>query len=306
MIEAPLLEELRQTQIEVGRVHKKLAEKAGDDLTWNPDQIREFLLDIDADGDSPSHVRVCGATKSGKSFFVNQIISVGLKSLGFDADFTVIDPYHSQTKWVIPPTVSNDSEAAVALIMQWAAACDGKPLDRPGVLVVDELDSLLADYKDKAPDKEKDLLAAAIKTIVKKGRHYNRFFYWLGQNGNTSAGLQWSDIKNLNQIYLGGVADDYCENGLKGRNKNRWLGELEALRDKSKYHALVHCKGANPYTRLLPKSYFETEATAVEITAAPTKMVCPKCQSTKTKKSGILNGRQRLYCHDCKADSYAE
>jgi hypothetical protein len=302
MIEAPLLEELRQTQIEVGRVHKKLAEKAGDSLVWNPDQIREFLLDVDADGDSPSHLRICGATKSGKSFLVNQIIAGGLKSLGFDADFTVIDPYHSQTKWAVAPTVKDDSKAAYELILQWAAACDGKPLERPAVLVVDELDSLIADYGEP--------LSEAIKKLIKKGRHFNRYFYWLGQNGNCPKKMQWSDVKNFNQIYLGTVADDYCENGLRARQKNRWLGELEALRDKSKYHAIVHAKGCNPYTRLLPRSYFASETTTAAsetgATAAEPVLKCPKCGSANTKKAGALNGRQRVKCHDCGKQSYAE
>jgi hypothetical protein len=122
--------------------------------------------------------------------------------------------------------------------------------------------------------------------------------------------MQWSDVKNFNQIYLGSVADDYCENGMKGRQKNRWLGELEALRDKSKYHSIVHCKGCNPYTRLLPKAYFETEATATAsetgATAAEPVLKCPKCGSANTKKAGALNGRQRLKCHDCTKQSYAE
>jgi hypothetical protein len=301
-IEAPLLEQIRLLEIELGKLAKQMTAKQGDNLIWNPDQIREFLLDIDADGDAPSHLRICGATKSGKSFLVNQIISGGLKSLGFDADFTVIDPYHSQTKWAVPPTVKNDPDAAAALIMQWAEACSGEPLTRPAVLVVDELDSLISDY---GPE-----LAEAIKTIVKKGRHFGRYFYWLGQNGNVPKKMQWSDVKNFNQIYLGNVADDYAENGLKGRNKNKWLGELEALRDKSKYHALIHCKGANPYTRLLPREYFTTtppgataEPAAESTTTAP---ACPKCGSTKVKKAGNLNGRQRIKCNDCGKQSYAD
>jgi hypothetical protein len=301
MIEAPLLEELRQTQIEVGRVHKKLAEKAGDDLVWNADQIREFLLDIDADGDAPSHLRICGATKSGKSFLVNQIISGGLKSLGFDAAFTVIDPYSSQTKWATPPTVRDDPEAAYKLILEWAAACDGSPLPRPAVLVVDELDSLISDYGES--------LSEAIKKIIKRGRHNNRFFYWLGQSGNCPKKFQWTDIKNFNQIYLGTVADDYSENGLKGRNKNRWLGELEALRDKSKYHALIHEKGCNPYTRLLPKNYFTAAPSAPSATPGATTepgLQCPKCGSGAVKKAGWLNDRQRVKCHDCNKQSFAE
>lgn len=300
VIEAPLLEELRQTQIEVGRVHKKLAEKAGDDLVWSADQIREFLLDIDADGDAPSHVRICGATKSGKSFLVNQIISGGLKSLGFDADFTVIDPYHSQTKWATPPAVKDDSKAAFELILQWAAACDGSPLDRPGVLVVDELDSLIADYGEP--------LSEAIKKLIKKGRHFQRYFYWLGQNGNCPKKMQWSDVRNFNQLYLGTVADDYAENGLKGRNKNRWLGELEALRDKSKYHALIHNKGCNPMTRLLPRAYFTTTPPTgtPDAAAAEPSLKCPKCHSARVKRAGTLNDRQRVKCHDCGKQSYAE
>ena len=306
-IEAPLLEQVRLLEIELGKMAKQLTAKKGDDLIWNPDQIREFLLDIDADGDAPSHLRIAGATKSGKSYFVNQIISGGLESVGFAADFTVIDPYHSQTKWAVPPTVKNDADAAAALIMEWAEACSGEPLTRPHVLVVDELDSLISDF---GPE-----LADAIKTIVKKGRHFGRYFYWLGQNGNVPKKMQWSDVKNFNQIYIGSVADDYAENGLKGRNKNRWLGELEALRDKSKYHAIIHCKGANPYTRLLPREYFTTTppgATA-EPPAEPTNptttapaLTCPKCHSSKVKKAGNLNGRQRIKCNDCGKQSYAD
>jgi hypothetical protein len=33
---------------------------------------------------------------------------------------------------------------------------------------------------------------------------------------------------------------------------------------------------------------------------------CPKCQSANTKRAGALNGRQRLKCHDCGKQSFAE
>ena len=285
-IEAPLLNEIAALEVELGKLQRKLAGKDnGNSLVWTAEQIRAFLLDDDPL--APSHLRICGATKSGKSYFVNQIISGGLKSLGFDAEFTVVDPYFSQTQWAVKPTISDDSEAARGLILQWSEACDGEPLPKPSILVVDELDSLLADYP---------ILSEAIKKIVKKGRHFNRFFYWLGQNGNCPKQLQWSDVKNFNQIYLGSVADDYAENGLKGRNKNRWLGELEALREKSKYHAIAHPKGMNPYTVLLPGQYFEPAPQAI----APQALTCPKCGSRDIKKNGIhIDGRQKIKCSSC-------
>jgi transposase-like protein len=60
----------------------------------------------------------------------------------------------------------------------------------------------------------------------------------------------------------------------------------------------------------LPKSYFEsTEAAAAsETTAAAVEpgLKCPKCQSANTKRAGALNGRQRVKCHDCGKQSFAE
>jgi len=41
-------------------------------------------------------------------------------------------------------------------------------------------------------------------------------------------------------------------------------------------------------------------------TAAEPALKCPKCGSVNTKKAGALNGRQRVKCHDCNKQSYAE
>jgi hypothetical protein len=234
------------------------------------------------------------------------LIAGGLASLGVAATFTVLDPFGSDTTWAIPPTVSDDPELAAATVREWADAAKDRAnrLSSPNILVIDEADTLIKDYQ----------LAGTVKDLIKMGRHANRFIWFCGQNGNTVPGLQWSDLRNVSAIYLSAVAVDYVENGMKGRDKNRLLGELEALSEKTRYYALIQPKEKKPYSATVPEQLFPKAtgpAPKATATAAPAQspgaLVCPKCNSSKVKKNGtaLINGerRARILCHDCGKNS---
>ena len=293
-IEAPLVAEIEDLQRELGRL--TAVKKTPADHTWRVDQIRE-LITQQRDQVGPNHLRVAGASESGKSYLINQLIAGGLASVGVAADFVVLDPFGSDTDWATPPTVTDDPEAAAEIVIEWSEAAKDRStrLERPTILVIDEGDTLIKDFA----------LAGAVKDLLKMGRHANRFLWLCGQNGNTIPSMQWSDLRNMAQIYLGGVAVDYCENGLKGRDRNRLLGELEALSAATRYYALIQRKDAKPYCVTVPKVLFPDAAGLVSETeanpqATPAAAACPKCGGTRIKSDGYTRDRRRrIYCHDC-------
>jgi hypothetical protein len=120
----------------------------------------------------------------------------------------------------------------------------------------------------------------------------------------------------VSAIYLSAVAVDYVENGMKGRDKNRLLGELEALSEKTRYYALIQPKEKKPYCATVPERLFPDSPTGGRETPGPAPaqpalppgaLVCPKCESSKVKKNGtaLINGerRARILCHDCGKNS---
>jgi hypothetical protein len=294
-IEAPLVAEIADLQRELGRL--TAVKKTPADHTWRVDQIRELITQQRGDQVGPNHLRVAGASESGKSYLINQFIAGGLASVGVAADFVVLDPFGSDTDWATPPTVTDDPEAAAEIVVEWSEAAKDRStrLERPTILVIDEGDTLIKDFA----------LAGAVKDLLKMGRHANRFLWLCGQNGNTISSMQWSDLRNMGQIYLGGVAVDYCENGLKGRDRNRLLGELEALSAATRYYALIQRKDAKPYCVTVPKVLFPDAAGLVSETeanpqATPAAAACPKCGGTRIKSDGYTRDRRRrIYCHDC-------
>ena len=294
-IEQPLLDEIAALTIELGRVKKKISK---DNMNWQPNQIREFFVKEREGKAEPTHVRIGGASESGKSYMINQLVSGGLASMGVEAvDFFLLDPYGSDTKWDVEPAVYDDAERAAEVVRNWGKNAKGDKLPRPTILMIDEFDTLVAEFD----------LAQAVKDVVKLGRHRNRFLWMIGQSGNCPKGFTWTDVKNLNQIYLGSVAEDYVNNGLKGRGKNKWLGEIEALREKSKFHAIVTPKDCNPYTVLIPAVLFPSASPAHPDTGnsaqVGTGLRCPKCGSENVRKDGTYDYRgtrkQRLKCGAC-------
>jgi hypothetical protein len=294
-IEAPLVAEIADLQRELGRL--TAVKKTPADHAWRVDQIRELITQQRGDQVGPNHLRVAGASESGKSYLINQFIAGGLASVGVAADFVVLDPFGSDTSWVTPPTVTDDPEAAAAIVVEWSEAAKDRStrLERPTILVIDEGDTLIKDFA----------LAGAVKDLLKMGRHANRFLWLCGQNGNTIPSMQWSDLRNMAQIYLGGVAVDYCENGLKGRDRNRLLGELEALSAATRYYALIQRKDAKPYCVTVPKVLFPDAAGSASLSdadpqATPAAAACPKCGGTHIKSDGYTRDRRRrIYCHGC-------
>ncbi len=299
ILAAPLEAEIEALEVENGRLIKLLSAKAGKPLEWQAEQIAALLTHNRQGELGPNHLRIAGASESGKSHLVNQLIAGGLASLGVAATFTVLDPFGSDTTWAIPPTVSDDPELAAATVREWAEAAKDRAnrLPGPAILVIDEADTLIKDHQ----------LAGTVKDLIKMGRHANRFIWFCGQNGNAVPGLQWSDLRNVSGIYLSAVAVDYVENGMKGRDKNRLLGELEALSEKTRYYALIQPKEKKPYCATVPERLFpdsptggrETPAQAPAQQAQPRALVCPKCESSRVKR----NGGGRIYCHDCGKNS---
>jgi hypothetical protein len=308
MIEDPLLQEIQALQIEVGRVHKKLAAKEGKPFEWSPEQIKDLLVRELEDGSlRPNHLRIAGESESGKSHLVNQLISEGLNHFGLNCDFELFDPFPSDTRWAMAPTIADDSEAVLARLNHWREFCEAENTvkrDRPLVIICDESDEMVRQYKEKMVD--------CIKAIWKRGRHLNVILWLLGQNGNVAQlkPLDWSDLKNAGSAYLNQVGFDYLKNGLKGRNTAALLGELEAIAEKHSYYALIHMKGKpRPYAVAIPKQLFPAAATAPSATPGATPepaLKCPKCHSVNVKKAGFVNGRQRVKCHTCDKQSFAE
>jgi hypothetical protein len=205
------------------------------------------------------------------------------------------------------PTIADDSEAVLERLNHWRAFCESEESskrDRPMVIICDESDEMVRQYKDGMVD--------CIKAIWKRGRHLNVILWLLGQNGNVSQlrPLDWSDLKNAGSVYLNQVSFDYLKNGLKGRNTAALLGELEAIAEKHSYYALIHMKGKpRPYAVAIPKQLFPTapSATPGATGATPEPVLkCPKCGSSAVKRAGFVNDRQRVKCHDCNKQSFAE
>jgi hypothetical protein len=314
VIEGPLRAEIEALEVELGRLTKKLnAKESKVGFEWTTEQIEALLVRTLEDGTRrPNHLRIAGESESGKSHFVNQLISQGLKHFGLDCDYEVFDPYPSDTRWAIPPTISDDSRAVLDRLTHWKEVIEDQNAakrERPLVLVCDEADEMIRQYKGD--------FVECVKAIWKRGRHINVILWLLGQNGNVKAlsPLDWSDMKNAGAVYLNQVCFDYLKNAMKGRAMNSLTGELEVIAEKHPYYALVHPKGkSRPYPVAVPKVLFPntTTTTPPGATAEPaaesttTAPVCPKCGSTKVKKAGNLNGRQRIKCNDCGKQSYAD
>lgn len=317
-IEGPLRAEIEALEVELGRLSKKLnAKESKVGFEWTTEQIEALLVRTLEDGTRrPNHLRIAGESESGKSHFVNQLISQGLKHFGLECDYELYDPYPSDTRWAIPPTISDDSKAVLARLNHWKEVIedqDAAKRERPLVLVCDEADEMIRQYKAD--------FVECVKAVWKRGRHLNVILWLLGQNGNVKnlAPLDWSDLKNAGGIYLNQVCFDYLKNAMKGRAMNSLTGELEVIAEKHPYYALVHPKGkSRPYPVAVPKVLFPntTTTTPPGATTPPAELpateattpalVCPKCGSDKVKKSGNLNGRQRIRCNSCKRQSYAD
>jgi len=304
--QAGILAELAEAEAEIGRLTKALEAKAGKPQTWQIDEIRALLVRTLEDGTRrPNHLRIAGESESGKSHLVNQLITDGLAALALDVELEVLDPYPSDTNWRIPPTIADDPAAVAQRLGELKTICESsdkqQQRQRPLLIVVDEIDALILEFKQQVTD--------AIKVLLKRGRHCGIILWMLGQNGNVRslAPMDWSDLKNAGQVYLNQVAFDYAKNGLAGRASGSTVGELEAVSARSPYYALVHPKGAaRPYTTAIPKQLFEQPAPPASQPDAPTgaiKTRCPKCGSDNTKSNGsALSGgelKRRIKCHNC-------
>lgn len=300
----PLQAELDAAQVEIGRLARLLAAKRGDSLEWQLEQVKALLVRSLEDGTvRPNHLRIAGESESGKSHLVNQLITSGVAAMGLGVDIELYDPYPSDTTWEIAPTIADDPEAIAARLVELKELCqspDRAKLARPLIVVVDECDALILQFKGAVTE--------ALKVILKRGRHCNVILWMLGQNANVKAlGWDWSDIKNAGGVYLNQVGYDYAKNGMAGRNTGI-VGELDAIASRYPYYALIHPKGAaRPYAVAVPKVLFPTAKAATEaateaqgIAQGVGKVACPKCKSDRTKSNGkALEGKRRIYCNNC-------
>ena len=302
--QAGILAELAEAEAEIGRLTKALEAKAGKPQTWQLDEIRALLVRTLEDGTRrPNHLRIAGESESGKSHLVNQLITDGLAALALDVELEVLDPYPSDTNWRVAPTIADDPAAVAQRLGELKTICessDKQLRQRPLLIVVDEIDALILEFKQ---------VTDAIKVLLKRGRHCGIILWMLGQNGNVRslAPMDWSDLKNAGQVYLNQVAFDYAKNGLAGRASGSTVGELEAVSARASYYALVHPKGAaRPYAVAVPKVLFTEQPAQPASQPAPAgaiKTRCPKCGSDNTKSNGsALSGgelKRRIKCHNC-------
>jgi len=302
-IVAPIQTELDAAHVEIARLARLLAAKDGASLEWQVEQVRSLLVRTLEDGSTrPIHLRIAGESESGKSHLVNQLITTGLPALGLDADIELYDPYPSDTTWKIAPTIADDPDAIAARLVELKEICqnaDAVKRQRPLIVVVDECDALILQFKTTVTE--------ALKTLLKRGRHCNIILWMLGQNANVKAlvGWDWSDIKNAGGVYLNQISYDYAKNGMAGRNTGI-VGELDAIAAKYPYYALIHPKGKpRPYAVAVPKVLFPTAQDATEAKAvaqpaakAVAKALCPNCGSSRTKSNG--GNPPRRFCNDCK------
>ena len=301
--QGPLAADLAEAEAEIGRLTKALEAKQGKPITWQLDEIRALLVRKLDDGSlRPNHLRIAGESESGKSHLVNQLITDGLAALELSVDIEVFDPYPSDTHWRVAPTIAIDPAAVAARLGELKAECESSsrlPRQRPLLVVVDEIDALIVEFKAHVTD--------SLKVLLKRGRHCGIILWMLGQNGNVKslAPMDWSDLKNAGAIYLNQVAFDYAKNGLAGRASGSVVGELEAVSARAAYYAAIHPKGAaRPYITAVPKTLFSQPAATSQPASqpaaeVPTGMLCPACNSSRTKFNGRTDGKRRRSCNQC-------
>jgi hypothetical protein len=299
----PYQAEIESLKDELVKLYSQLATKTEKSVDWSVKQIEVWLTKQRKGKTEPQHIRVCGESESGKSHLVNQLISQGLQYFGVDADYLLIDPFQSQTDWAIKPTISNNLEMTISEIESWAnkADDDSPPLDKPMILIVDEIDRVII--------KEKSVVNH-LRSIWSGGRHKGIFLWVIGQNANVKklTPLDWSDLDNVSQIYLNASGLQFVKNGLSGQNTRPLEGQLAAIKARSQYYATVKTKGVDPYGTSIPLSLFTGPGptTTTINTPTPSTVVCGNCESPNVVRNGKLNNRPRYKCKDCGKQGYGK
>lgn len=309
----PYIQRIEALEEEMVSLYGQLTAKAEKSLDWGIGQIEVWLTKKRNGRIEPQHLRIAGESESGKSHLVNSLISQGLQHFGVEADYQIFDPFPSQSEWAIPPTIANDAPGVLEALQTWASrADDDSPgLDRPMILVVDEVDRLIIKFGQE--------MVSAIRSIWAGGRHKGIFLWAIGQNANVKklAPLDWSDLDNASQIYLNSSGLQFLKNGLDGQNVKPIEGALAHLKSKSRYYAVVKSKGVEPYAVSRPLTLFpspspralESSPGVLEPSPGPTGkqgLICAHCGSSRVQGAGQIKGRARVKCLECNRQSYGK
>ena len=305
-IVAPYIQRIEGLEGEIVSLYSQLTAKAEKSLDWSIGQIEIWLTKKRNGRIEPQHLRIAGESESGKSHLVNSLISQGLQFFGVEADYQIFDPFPSQSEWAIPPTIANDAPGVLEALQTWASrADDDSPgLDRSMILVVDEIDRMIMKYGQS--------MVSCIRSIWAGGRHKGLFLWAIGQNANVKklSPLDWSDLDNASQIYLNSSALQFIKNGMNGQNTKPIEGTLTHLKSKTRYYAVVKSKGLEPYAISRPLTLFPSPSPGpLEPSPGPTGKplkVCPHCGSNHVHGGGMVNGKKRAVCQDCKKSFYLE
>jgi hypothetical protein len=301
---APYQVRIEELESEVVRLNKVMASNSKKSYAWQLEQVKAVITKQRGEYLEPIHLRIAGESESGKSHLVNQLIATGLNHFGVNCDFELYDPYPSDSQWSMTPYISEDPEKVLERLTYWTEFVESKDsvkLSKPLILICDEGDEMIRTYKAN--------FVNCVKALWKRGRHVNLFLWLLGQNGNVKplSPLDWSDLKNANQIYLNQVGYDFLKNGLGSRDTKALQGELDHVASLSEYYAVVQPKIGKAYTVTIPHKLFEGEISKPENVVTPgNKLICPKCNSDDVKKNGSLHGRPRMKCNNCLKQSYAD
>jgi hypothetical protein len=308
LIVGPYLKKIELLEAELVTLHSQLTAKADKNLDWSIGQIEIWLTKTRGGRKEPQHLRIAGESESGKSHLVNSLITEGLQHFGIEADYQILDPFPSQTDWAISPTISNNAEKCLESLQQWANKSDddSSGLDRPMIVVIDEIDRMIMKFKGE--------MVSAIRSIWAGGRHKSIFLWAIGQNANVKKlnPLDWSDLDNASQIYLNSSGLQFIKNGLEGQNTRALEGTLNHLKTKSRYYAVVKSKGLEPYAVSRPLKLFVTGTTpppSPSPSPSPHSsegLVCAHCGSSKVHRAGKVNDKPRVKCLDCNRQSYGK
>ena len=221
------------------------------------EETRDWLPEVLLKGDRPNHLKVSGESESGKSTLVSNAIDIyqselpGLKVILGDPLADTGD-----SDWGdFEPTYRDDEECFQSL-QHWAETVqkrkDDPSLERPPtLLIMDEVDTLAADYNGG------DLMVTkAIQKIWKQGRHVGVWLLLIGQSAYPSdLKLKLGDLRNAVSVYVGSNAPQGMKHSnLDNNRETQWLARYNQMKEQGKrYIAWIQPKQAAGFMAELPK-----------------------------------------------------
>jgi len=206
------------------------------------------------------HFRICGETGSGKSTFIDNLITCLKNSLGDKVTVILIDPKYPLSDFEIIPKFKGISESFEGLAylasevesrLAKATVCkdSGLPLPKfePLLFVIDEIDMIMSEYGKPA--------SKLLKIGLKVGRALNIKVAYIGQSPLCSAlHLNKNDFKNSANILLGEMAIVGMNELIYSKNRAIIENELVSRENNGdRYFALIKPMSKPAFTAKLPK-----------------------------------------------------